>query len=676
MTLRFAFHEPLPDSMNKMPRRKISRRPENSRKRRVSLRADQTSLFIHPIVTYIALLAAALVAYWPAINGDLLWDDDRHITRPDLQAFDGLRQIWFHVGATQQFYPLLHTAFWCEHRLWGDAVLGYHLTNIVLHAVSAYLLVMIARRLSLPGALIIGSVFALHPVYVESVAWISEQKSTLSGVFFLSSALLYLGFEQTRRRLDYFLALGFFVLALLSKTVTAMLPIVLLVVVWWRRGQIEWKRDVRPLLPWIVLGAPVGLFTAWVERTYIGAAGAQFIMTPIQRALLAGRVLCFYAAKVVVPVNLVFSYPHWKIAPATGWQWLFPMATLVMTAVLFSIRKQTRGPFAGLLIFAITLFPVLGFLNVYPFRYSYVADHFQYLASLGVIVPLTSAVAAILEQKASPWRIPLCAALLLTLMVLTRNQSGMYKDVETLYRDTLARNPNSWLAHNNLGLILEGMPGRVPDAIAEFKEAVSIEPNYPESHFNLGSALAHSDVPDQLAEAIFEYRKAIRLKPDYAEAYNNLGNALSHIPGRLPEAMSNYEAALKLNPNLAEAHANLGNAFVQMGGRLPDAVRQYQYAIQIQPTSSRLRVNLANALSQQNGRLMDAIAEYQHAVQLDPTYADAHVYLASALAQVPGREEEALAECETALRIDPDLQAAQWLLEKLNTSTYTSAKER
>src|ERR1039458_6864253 len=179
------------------------------------------TISLQDVLGWASILCATLVAYLPALQGRLLWDDSSHVTRPDLQTLHGLWRIWFHLGATQQYYPLLHSAFWMEHRIWGDAVLGYHLTNVTLHAVSACLVVMIVRRLSLPGAWLAGLIFALHPVSAEAVAWISEQKSTLSGVFYLASALAYLHFDQSRRASRYWLALGLFVLALLTKTVTA-----------------------------------------------------------------------------------------------------------------------------------------------------------------------------------------------------------------------------------------------------------------------------------------------------------------------------------------------------------------------------------------------------------------------------------------------------------------------
>ena len=249
------------------------------------------------------IFGATFLAYLPAVHGGFLWDDEGHVTKPELQSFHGLVRIWGEVGATQQYYPLLHSAFWVEHRLWGDSLVGYHLMNLLLHAGAACLVVAIMRRLALPGAGLAGLLFALHPVCVESVAWISEQKNTLSAVFYLGAMLAYLHFDRDRRRSHYYLALGLFLLALLSKTVTATLPAALLVIFWWQRARLDWRRDVLPLAPWLLLGACGGLFSAWMERTIIGAGGAEFALTPVQRGLVAGRAICFYLGKLAWPAS-------------------------------------------------------------------------------------------------------------------------------------------------------------------------------------------------------------------------------------------------------------------------------------------------------------------------------------------------------------------------------------
>jgi tetratricopeptide (TPR) repeat protein len=654
-----------------------------------------------------AIFLATLAAYLPALNGGLLWDDTGHVTRPDLQSLHGLWRIWFDIGATQQYYPLLHSAFWIEHQLWGNAVIGYHLTNVALHALSACLVVLIVRRLGLSGAWLAGFVFVLHPVFVEGVAWISEQKSTLSGVFCLAALLIYLQFDESRRKSKYLLATGLFVLALLSKTVTATLPAALLVIVWWRRGRLT-RRDVQPLIPWLALGAFAGLFTAWAERTLIGANGAAFALSPLQRVLLAGRAICFYAGKLLWPVNLTFSYPHWKIDPAVWWQYLFLAGVLALGIGLALWARHRRGPLAGFLLFAGTLFPVLGFLNVYPFRYSYVADHFQYLASLGIIVPVAAALVTAAE-RISPGKtvaIALSAGLLLVLGTLTWRQSRDYRDMETLYRATLARNPESWLAHNNLGGMLSQRPGGLQAAMAEYEAALRLEPDYPETHNNRGIALlkmrgrrqeaiaeletalrikpdyveAHNSlgialaqIPGRQQDAIAEFRAAARIRPGYAEAHNNLGGMLARLAegeagggeagggeagGGLQDAVAEYRAALRSDPNYAEAHYNLGFLLAQMPRQLPEAIAEYRAALRLKPDYAEAHNNLGSALARTAGRERDAIAEFAAAIRLRPNYAEAHNNLGSALAHTPGRLQDAIAEYQTALRLQPTMVEA------------------
>jgi hypothetical protein len=327
-----------------------------------------------------------ILAYWPALKGGLLWDDDHHVTQASLQSWEGLGRIWFELGATQQYYPILHSAFWVEHRLWGDAVLGYHLVNVFLHATNACLLLALMRRLEINGAWLAAFLFALHPVHVESVAWIAEQKNTLSLVFYLLAALTYLRFRLQQHRSYWYLATGLFVLALLTKSVTATLPAALLVIFWWQQSRLEFRTDIAPLVPWFILGAASGLFTAWVERNVIMANGAAFDFSWVQRGLLAGRVVWFYVLKLLWPTSLIFTYPRWTVDVHAFGQYLYLLGLFCLWGGLFWLRRFSRGPLTALLIFGGSLLPVLGFFNVYPFIFSYVADHFQYLASVSMIV--------------------------------------------------------------------------------------------------------------------------------------------------------------------------------------------------------------------------------------------------------------------------------------------------
>jgi hypothetical protein len=349
---------------------------------------------VPPWLVYVLLIVLAFIAYAPLFTspGGWLWDDEGHVTKSALQSAAGLWRIWFDIGATQQYYPVVHSAFWLESQLFGTAnPMPYHAVSVILHATSAFLLFRILRVLAIPGAIAAAVVFVLHPVHVESVAWTSELKNTLSGVFFFSAALAYLRFESARGARLIVLSLALYVLALLSKSVTATLPAAMLAVVWWRRGTLAWRRDVVPLIPMLVAGAAAGLTTVWFERALIGAEGAEFEFSFVERALIAGRALWFYAVSLVWPVGLSFNYPRWQVNQAVWWQYLFPLAVVAVFGTLW--RMRLRGPLAAVLVFVIVLGPALGFVNVYPFRFSFVADHFQYHASAALIALIGAALA-------------------------------------------------------------------------------------------------------------------------------------------------------------------------------------------------------------------------------------------------------------------------------------------
>src|SRR5438270_3445206 len=298
----------------------------------------------------LALIAVTALTYLPAWKGKPIWDDNRHITQPALRSWQGLADIWTQVGATQQYYPLVHSIFWVEQKLWGDSVLGYHLVNILFHALGAVFLLQILLRLKVPGAWLAAGLFALHPVQVESVAWISEIKNTLSGLFFFCSILAYLNFDQNRSRVAYFGSFAFFLLGLMCKTVIAPLPAIILVVLWWRRGRLRLRGDVVPLLPFFGLGIGTGLFTVWVERIFVGAQGSAFTLSILQRCLIAARDFWFYLFKLFWPTKLTFIYPRWQISGAVWWQYLFPLTLVLLLGVLWRLRRNFRAPLAATLV--------------------------------------------------------------------------------------------------------------------------------------------------------------------------------------------------------------------------------------------------------------------------------------------------------------------------------------
>ena len=538
------------------------------------------------LVLGVLLLVVTVAAYVPALQSARVWDDDRHVTTAMLQGWDGLRRIWFALGAAQQYYPVLHSAFWLEHRLWGESDLGYHLVNVAWHAISACLLVLVGQRLGARGGWVAAFIFALHPVNVESVAWISEQKNTLSLVFYLLAALAWLRFDATRRARDWWPAFALFALALGTKTVTATLPCVLLIAVWWQRGRLNWRRDVVPLLPWIALGVLAGLTTAWVEQHVIGAAGAEFTLSPLQRVLLAGRIVWHYLATFAWPATLVFTYARWTIDLRSAIAWLYSAALLALVVALWVLRARNRAPLAAFLAFVGSLFPVMGFFNVYPFRYAFVADHFQYHASLPLAMLVGAGVAWLSERGtqvsvasagAEPAAEPTSASvvapvlgriirlvlpvMVLALGTLTWRQSAHYRDDETLYRATLAANPDSWMAHHNLGRIVSRKAGGLNEAIAHFEAAIRLKPDHARAHYSLGVALQRVG---RGAEAVPHFEAAIRFEPDNAPLVSNaeylLGVEAMNRPDGAADAVRHFSEALKRKPGIASTEEALAAA--------------------------------------------------------------------------------------------------------------------
>jgi tetratricopeptide (TPR) repeat protein len=494
------------------------------------------------------LTIVTVFAYQQVWRAGFIWDDDAHVTPPGLRSLHGLWRIWSDTGATQQYYPVLYSAFWVEHRVWRDSAACYHMANVLLHAVAACLLFVALRRLSVPGAFLAAALFAVHPVCVESVAWISEQKNTLSAVFYLLAALSYIAYDRDRRPGHYAVGIVLFALAVLSKSVAATLPAALLVVFWWKRGRLYWRRDVIPLAPWLALGAAAGCMTAWMERTHVGASGAAFALGLSERFLVAGRALWFYLGRLLWPAGLTFIYPRWTIDARDPLQYLFPAAAIAALVAMWGVRKLSRGPLAAALLFAGTLFPALGFINLFPFIYSFVADHFQYMAA-AMMLSAAAAAVAIATQRLSPTYRPAAGiaagCVVAALAVLTWRQCAMYTDKETLWRATIARNPTAWMAYNNLAAdLLER--GRVDEAIEEVQMSLALGPRNAEAYATLGDALVKKG---RLDEALAQYGRALEIEPGNAIAHNNLGSALLQA-GRVDEAIDHYGGRLRPSPIL------------------------------------------------------------------------------------------------------------------------------
>ena len=595
-----------------------------------------------------ALIVATLAAYRPAWNGGLVWDDDAHVTAPALRTAEGLRRIWLEPGATQQYYPLVHSAFWVIGQVSGERTLAYHLVNILLHATSAFLIALLLRRLAIPGAALAALVFALHPVHVESVAWISELKNTLSGVLYLASALAYVRFDRTRSGRSYAIALVLFLGALLSKSVTATLPAALLVVFWWQRGRIEWRKDISPLVPFFVVGVTAGLYTAWFERHFIGAQGYDFRLSAVERCLIAGRAFWFYLQKLVWPFDLMFIYPRWSVSAAEPWQYAYPLAAVTVVLIAWMIRKRTRAPLAAVHLFAGTLFPALGFVNVFPFRYSFVADHFQYLASIPVIALACAAiVTSVKNARAANVEAAAMLALGIPLGVLTWHQSADYATAETLYRATLDNNPSCWMCQNNLAMpLLGGSRDDIERAVGLIRQSLQSNPNHVEALNNLGVAYRKLG---RFEDAFRAHERAVELSPGSAVAHDNLGGD-AHALGRFDEALAHYDAALRLDPRSADALRNRGATLLELG-RLDEAAGSLEASLGIEPDSAEAHHSLGTVLLRAR-RPAEAIAQFNEAVRLDPAHAEARNNLGMAL-EMTGRLPEAAAQYAEAARVKP-----------------------
>ena len=614
-----------------------------------------------------AIVVVTLTAYSPAMRGGFIWDDDDYVTENGcLRSPAGLGAIWLHPRQTPQYYPLVFTTFWAEYHLWGLNPAGYHIVNVLLHAMAAVLLWRVLRRLGVPGSYLAGLVFALHPVCVESVAWITERKNVLSCLLYLAAFGAYLRFEppeapaSPRPRRWYAAAAALFVMALWSKTVTFSLPAAIAVALWYRRGRLGW-RELLPLFPLLAVGVAMGMVTAHMEKINVGAMGAEWAMSATQRLLVAGHVLCFYAGKFAWPTDLMFFYPRWQINAADWLQWLWPLAAVAALAALWAMRRRLgRGPLAAALVFAGSLTPALGFFDVYPMRYSFVADHFQYHAMMAMVA-LACGLAAWAWGKIGSatlrrWGAPAAAAVVLAALgALTWQQGHIYRDRVTIYLDTLEKNDTAWIAHNNLGFELIG---RKQFLLAQrhLLRALELRPAYPEAYNNLGGVLTEMGRPTDAMEA---YRKATDLDANFVRAFYNWG-ALLMRQGELPAAGEKLNRAATVDPNFSLAHRSLGEWHFKLG-RLPQAEQSYRRTVELAPDDMQARMSLCSMLERQ-GKYDESIVQFRQALARQGDEPQALYYLSCLLSTCPqasfrsGGEAMALAR-QLALQAGQEIRA-------------------
>lgn len=642
------------------------------------------------------LIAFVFIAYAQVFRAGFIWDDESHLTQnPSVVGPLGLKEVW--TTARAVYYPLVLTTFWVMHKFFGLNPLPYHVLNISFHAASAVLLWYILRILRVHGAWLGAALWALHPVMVQSVAWITELKNTQSCLFYLLSILFFLNWKNQaaaisnaigegfgRRSVIFALSLLFFLLATLSKPSVVMLPVVLVLCVWWMGERIR-LRDTLAFAPFALISLVASAWTIWEQKFHARAVGPDWTQTFPERLIIAGKAVWFYVGKLIWPHPLIFIYPRWNISSSTAVAYLPLLAVIAGLIALWFIRTTwARALFFAAAYYVISLFPVLGFFSVYFFRYSFVSDHFQYLASMGPLALAGAGIASLVGRfseapdppvfqpdnvprsintiAGSRWRLiltgALCAILLVSLGSLTWRQTTDYHDLFTLYGATLRKNPDCWMAQYNLGIVFSEQ-GEPDQAIEHYRQAVALRPNYAEAHYNLARLLVNVG---QVNDAVAHYEKAVAINPADAEAQNNLAVTLFGM-GRVDDAIVHYGKALEIRPDYAEASCNLANALIAKGD-LDGAIARFRACLAAIPYQEDAQYNLAGALLRK-GRTDEAIIEYQKVLAMHPESADAHANLGSALL-ARKRIQDAMAEYTKALQISPEnlpaLSNLAWLL--------------
>jgi tetratricopeptide (TPR) repeat protein len=616
------------------------------------------------------IAATTLWIYWPALQGGFVWDDNWYIVdNPLMKKGAGLWKIWFQPGSFTEYYPLTQSVQWLQWQLWGENTLGYHLLNIVLHILNALLVWRLLARFGLKYAWIGGLLFAVHPAQVDSVAWIVELKNTLSLPFFLLAMGFWIDYEDRHWPRDYACALVFFVVAMLGKITMTPFPFVILLYAWWRRGRIGWA-DLRASVPFFVVSLALGFMTVWADHIYSdsGHDEAAIATSLLARVANAGSILGFYLYRAFVPIDYLPAYPQWTASPSSFFGWL-PFLLTTVVACWFWSRRQTWGRHAGLGggFFVLMLSPFLGFLWLKYMDFTWVMDHFLYLPMIGLIGLGMAALENLEARYPAGQRFLMGGVTVIAALMALESHAfaNLFSNDETLWRYTVDRTPDSWLAHNNLGADLV-KEGHVEEGIGEYEEVLRLNPGDSDGHYNLGVALEKLG-NDQAAQD--QYRQAVQLNGREAKNYINLANSLQKT-GHRAEAIAQYEKAVQIIPDFAQLHYNLGSLQLQ-SGNFPAAIEQFGQAVKIDPGLAQARENLGIALVQ-TGRLPEAVAQFKAAVRIDYGYVIAHDNLALALGQM-GRTEEAIEQFQQALQLDPQDQRALEGMAQLQRHATTPA---
>ena len=577
--------------------------------------------------TWIAMFVicvAAFAAYGPALRAGWIWDDDSYILEnPAVQLPRGVLDAWV-PGSTPQYYPLVFVSFWVQHAVHGLDPYGYHLANVLLHVGSSIMLWRLLRRLRVPGSLLAAGLFALHPVQVETVAWVTERKNVLSMAFALASLIAWVRFLQDTRpfaaRAGWWgLSFVLFAMAMLSKTTAVAVPVAMVAIAWWRPWYAaddhpELARPASPVratvvlaVPFFVLGIAMGLFTAWVEATLVGARGAEFARPALERLMQAAQAWWFYLGTWGWPHGLMFVYPAFD-GPA--WlPWLALVAGLsVAVAAFVAARRGVRGPMVAFLCYSAGVFPALGFVNLYPLRFAPVADHFGYVAS-AVLAPAAAwcLLRALRAAEARGLSVPACIVagmvLLGGLAVASNAHAVRFANAETLWRASLADNPRAWLASNNL---------------------VEILLNRVQSSMDAGDAAARDAA---LAEASQLAELSVSLAGSIDMPVQSNLSEVRRLQGRLPEALTALDAAIAIQPEAPGPYWQRGR-IIELLGRVADAGPEYAHAVELSPRNAIYLRDYARWLVNA-GRIAEARSMAARIAALDPQDAEALANLGS-----------------------------------------------
>ena len=604
------------------------------------------------VLAFVALGLLVIVSYLPAMLwGGFVWDDNLCIKVDPVREVSGLQQIWFSPSALEEehhYWPLTYTTFWLEHKLWGFDPAGYHIVNVLLHLANTLLLWHLLRRLAVPGAWVVAAVFAVHPLHVESVAWIIERKDVLSGLFYLAAVLAWMRFVEKPSSRWYACSLVLYAAGLLSKSIVVTLPAALLIWHWWKQGRLT-STDLWRLVPFFAVGLVI---TVGDLSFYRSETSASLGYSLAERMLIASHALWFYAGKLLWPSELAVIYPSWDIHVADPLAWGYLVAALALVVALWHFRRQLgRGPLAGALFFAVTISPVLGFVDYTYMKYAFVADRHQYLAGIGVMAVVISSAAYGTRRLSSMWQkgaLGIAAVSLVVLGMLTWRQASIYRDDETFNRHIIALNPQARNVHRHLGIALYEQ-GRYEEALDSYRVAVAHRPNYAKVHSNLGMVL---NKLERFGEAETHVRRAIALDPKTKIRYQRLGNAL-YGQGRYAEAADAYRVSAEHRPDYAQAHSGLGAALNELG-RFEEAETHLRRAIALNPNHTEALYHLATLRFKQQ-RLDEAIEFLQHLIGIEPGHARALGDIGVALFYL-GRSDEALQHFDRALSLDPTLE--------------------